>query len=100
MTKKVTSIRMSAKRRQLMFKVMDGAQNQILINLLWHFDRLRRCDEFLKWMIDNHYTGQTLTDMVLHNKLTPLNLAKWIQTNIDKVTDPDPIIAGKDYNPH
>lgn len=81
-----------------MHRVLDGqGANPILVNLLWQLDRLRRCDDILKFLIENRLTGNNLHEGIVQNRWTPLGLAQAVIKRIDKDKIIRPILAHKDY---
>lgn len=71
--------------------------NPFILNFLYHFDRLTRCDEILFWMIKNRIIGKYFHESIILEKWTPLALAQAIIQKIDKENEKKPIIAGRDY---
>ena len=86
---------MSPRRRQLMQAVMEGRPE--LPNIMWHFDRLTRCDAALEWCIKNKITGVKFVEFYQENGCSILRTAANILERINAETVKGKILAGKDY---
>jgi hypothetical protein len=89
---------MTARRRQLIFKVADGYDPTLPV--LHFLDSMVRCDDILRWLIAHRFTGKNMCQF-LHqtfgNKM--LDMSKFILQQIDKTNDPQAIILGRDVIP-
>lgn len=87
---------MTNARRDLMHLVMGG-QTEISV-ILYHFDRYRRCDDMLKWLIANHLTGREFVAwMDFHFGRSILRAAGHILMRIGKESQPQAVKVGRDY---
>lgn len=87
---------MDTNRRMKMLKILDGQPE--LPTLLWHFDKLSRCDEVLDWLIKNRVTGKRLVEFYETYNCSILSCASDILKRINAETVAGKIIAGKDYH--
>lgn len=55
--------RISDERRELMHRVMDG--NSELAGVMHILHGYKYCDNFLKWMIENRFTGRNLQEIIV-----------------------------------
>ena len=87
---------MTEQRRNLMLDAMDGHSE--LAPLMWHLDRLTRCDQVLMWLIKNKITGQKLNEYWLkEHRGSILGMCKEIIRRICKDNELRPILVGRDY---
>ena len=85
---------MTPKRRALMFKVMDDKEE--ILSYLYHLNSFVRCDDILKWLIDNKLTGKEFLSWAkFHFGVSILELASFVLAQIDKHRKPG-IFFGKD----
>lgn len=82
-------------RRQMMLKIADG--NMSTLPILYHADRLRRCDEVLQYLLKNKLTGNQLLSYFQEQNSSILNLLSDILRRVDKERQKQKILAGKDY---
>ena len=87
---------MSPIRREKMLAILDDSPE--LPTILWHFDKLTRCDEVLDWCLRNKVTGKKLVAFYQEKGCSILALACDILRRINAETVSGKIIAGKDYH--
>lgn len=89
---------LTEKRRFLMLKVLDGFPNGNAIVALSIFDRYRRCDEALQWLIKNKLTGRRFCEfMQYEHGWKALFALKDIMRRVYNESEERPIIGGKDF---
>ena len=86
---------MTPQRRDLMLRVVDGHQS--VLPLVYHADRLTRCDEVLVWLIKNNITGFRFISFFQEKDFSILQTFSDVLRRINKEKQCSPIIAGKDY---
>lgn len=86
---------MSPLRTNLMMKIIDGDHR--IPPLMYNFDRLVRCDELLKWLVNNNLTGVNFLGFLLENSNSFLQTAAEITRRVDKDKICKPIFAGRDF---
>lgn len=80
-----------------MLQVAGNYPDQRILHVLYHFDRLRRCDEVLRWLIANRFTGKQLLDwMDAEHGSSMLKTASHVIARVNK-EGIRPIVAQRDY---
>lgn len=82
-------------RRQMMLKIADDEMR--VLPILYHADRLTRCDEVLMYLIKNNITGIKLLNYFQDQNNSILNLLSDILRRVNKESKKQKILAGKDY---
>jgi hypothetical protein len=79
-------IAISPERRELMHRVMDGRHDLMGVMSILH--AYKYCDNFLKWLVINRYTGGHLVDLLVkkHRSSVP-NLINWILVQMNSEID-------------
>jgi hypothetical protein len=86
---------MTALRRRLIFRVADGYDP--CLPILHFLDSMHRCDEILGWLIGNRLTGKNLCEFLqIQFGNSMLNMTKFIFMKLDKVTEKQAILLGRD----
>jgi hypothetical protein len=86
---------MTALRRRLIFRVADGYDP--CLPILHFLDSMHRCDEILMWLDSNRLRGQVLCQFLavqFGNRM--LEMTKFIFMKIDKVSEKQAILLGRD----
>lgn len=82
-----------------MLRIGDGVPDTL--PLLYHLDRLTRCDEVLAFMLREKITGQKFAGKVKNEHGgSILEFVKWAIQKINRDLEKRPIVAGKDYRTH
>ncbi len=80
----------------LMLIVMDD--HPAAPPLLYHVDRFRRCDEILRWLINNYLIGRKFVEWVRHEHGNSiLRAGAHVLMKIDRDRVIKPVIGGRDY---
>lgn len=89
---------LNPRRRELMFRVMDGQlTDKTILHFMYMLDRLTRCDEILAWLVNSRLTGKNFKAFIKENNFTPLTLAKYAIRMIVKDAEYRPILYGRDF---
>ena len=83
-------------RRSLLLKVMDG--DPMLAPVMWHFDKLIRCDEVLRWCVSNGLVGKRFMSFYEEHGCSILRSASYILKRINAETISGKVMAGRDYH--
>lgn len=87
---------MNEYRRELLFRVLDDEPK--LLPTLHQLDHYVRCDDMLRWLIQNRLTGKNLLSwMNLYFPKSILNMPEFILFKIKKDLEQKPVVYGKDY---
>lgn len=87
---------MTNERRRLYLDVMDGYIG--LINIMYQWEHLVRCDDILKWLLANNLRGKKLYETIKTDfAFSSLKTAQYILQKIDKNLEQKPVIYGVDY---
>jgi len=82
------SARISDERRELMHRVMDGQSD--LAGAMHILHGYKYCDNFLKWMIENRFTGLHLREIIVkkfRSSMPALVDYMVAQMNATRITD-------------
>lgn len=86
---------LSPKRRELIVRVMNDEPR--VLPLIFHIQMMRRCDEALQWMIDNHLTGTTFHSWFKEvQEGSPLKLIAFLKKQINRSRDTQPVFGQVD----
>jgi hypothetical protein len=89
---------MTPRRRALMMRVMDSKPE--ILPYLHFLDRFARCDDILRWLIENRLTGQSFLEWAKQSfDISMMNMASFVLKRVEKDNSRDirPIIMGKDF---
>lgn len=78
-----------------MLMIADGDMR--VLPILYHADRLTRCDEVLAYLVSNRIFGIKLLNYFQDHNNSILNLLSDILRRVDKASEKQKILAGKDY---
>lgn len=74
---------LTPERRMLMHMLMDGDHR--VVTHLFQIQMYVRCDEILRWLIDNRITGSTFIDWFeINHKSSPLKMVGFVINAIEK----------------
>ena len=83
-------------RRKLITRVMNDSLE--LLPVLHQLSRYKRCDNFLKWLIKNRITGQTLIEWLrIEHSGSVIFMVQFMIKHQYKNKEYRPIILGKDW---
>lgn len=89
-------IHISDQRRDLMFRVLDGEAG--LLPLMFHFQKMRRCDRMLSWLVKNELTGRKLVGWIKHEQEGSfLKTLAFVQSKVNGDLGIKPVLVGEHY---
>jgi hypothetical protein len=92
-------IPMDPRRKELFHKILDGVKSQHLFVLVHHLDQYIDCDKMLLFLVQHHYVGKILLQILRAKKFSYLTTAKWIIQEYNLERTVRPVIVGKDFRP-
>ena len=97
MAKSITNLPpMSHLRRDLFHKVMDGDGR--ILPLLYHFDMMRRCDEYLVLLVRSGLVGNNLYEWFYNEmKGSPLKSISVLTKYLEKQKNVRSLFEGRDF---
>jgi hypothetical protein len=91
---------MDDRRKAMILELSEGKINHPALPILHFLTGFVRCDEILKWLINNRMTGNDVVFFVNYQfKRSQLDFAKWVLSKVDKDKELKRIYVGKDWNP-
>lgn len=89
---------MSPKRREKLLRVLDGSQNEfVLQTLFWIHTNTRRADDVLDWLVCRGMTGLKLADSLKNEfNMSPFLLIAYALKDIEGTRGERGLFVGKD----
>ena len=86
---------MNNQKREMFLMIADG--NMCTLPILYHFDKLSRCNDVLNYLLRNRITGDKFITLFKECNNSILTMASEILKRINKDLQRKEIIGGKDY---
>lgn len=96
---RLAKVEMPEATRQLMLRICDGCPH--IPPVLYQLYRYRRRHEIFEWLVQHHFIGvQLLGWLKAQHEGSPLKLAAFVISMLEREARPRPVVIDRDYLPN